>query len=636
MLQNHLLQKPPILARAFSIGIPLILLFFQQMRFYPFFMDDSYISLVYVRNFLEGNGLTYNGRVVEGYSNFLWVIAVSLLSSTGLDIILSAKWLGMFCSYGTVLVLVRFGQRYLGNWYAGILASLLLAAAGPFIIWSVGGLETALFTLLLVLMVYTLYCESQNSAHAFPWSALIAVLLALTRPEGIGLAGIAWGWLCINYLFFQPKPRRSYLIQWTAIVGIGFGAFLLWRIWYYHDILPATVYAKRRELPVQIHLGIDRLTPLLREWCFIAGGAFIGVIGLLVDIKTRHRSLGILLLGLLGGYSAFIVMAGSDWMPMHRFVAPLLPLVMFVVIKGILSLATLCTRSATYRWIVVVFLSLIPFVQLHLWTEHRRTSTLDYAQNTLKGSTAFGKYIRKIADPDQTKLAIIDAGAIAYYANVPMLDMFGLNDKHIAHLPGTFGKRCDTDYVLRFQPSWIESHYLLSEGGNPIFINFGCMHELYYTKEFQRWYTIDNTAPMLPFKRRDQPLRQTMLDNFYAAAMELETPLPELQINSQEQVMLSLSNQGSGVWISYPEIHQGVVYLVVRLTSRETNACVKEQWIPLPKDVFPNDHLTIPIDIQSPATPGKYELCIDLALKDITLFSEQGAGVIQQPVTVTN
>lgn len=37
--------------------------------------DDTFISLRYVKNFINGNGLVFNpNERVEGYTNFLWVV----------------------------------------------------------------------------------------------------------------------------------------------------------------------------------------------------------------------------------------------------------------------------------------------------------------------------------------------------------------------------------------------------------------------------------------------------------------------------------------------------------------------------------------------------------------------------------
>jgi hypothetical protein len=85
------------------------LFFLLTLKYYGFTIDDTYISSVYVRNVLEGNGLTFNGMRVEGYSNLLWVLVVTvgcLLS--GWAPIEVAKFLGLlFSVLSIVLVLIR-------------------------------------------------------------------------------------------------------------------------------------------------------------------------------------------------------------------------------------------------------------------------------------------------------------------------------------------------------------------------------------------------------------------------------------------------------------------------------------------------------------------------------------------------
>ncbi|MGB7063098.1 MAG: hypothetical protein WBF13_12190, partial [Candidatus Zixiibacteriota bacterium] len=60
-----------------SLIISLILLF--HVNYLRFVCDDAFISFRYAKNFVEGHGLVYNiGEKVEGYSNFLWTLLLSL------------------------------------------------------------------------------------------------------------------------------------------------------------------------------------------------------------------------------------------------------------------------------------------------------------------------------------------------------------------------------------------------------------------------------------------------------------------------------------------------------------------------------------------------------------------------------
>jgi len=68
-----------------------------------FVCDDAYISFRYARNLAEGLGLVYNpGERVEGYSNFLWVLAAAGLKACGLNVLLLMPILGALC--GALLI----------------------------------------------------------------------------------------------------------------------------------------------------------------------------------------------------------------------------------------------------------------------------------------------------------------------------------------------------------------------------------------------------------------------------------------------------------------------------------------------------------------------------------------------------
>ncbi|TFH46898.1 MAG: hypothetical protein E4G94_01390, partial [ANME-2 cluster archaeon] len=59
------------------IVVPFTILLLHLNYYYSATPDDAYISFRYIKNFVEGNGLTYNvGEYVEGYSNALWVILI--------------------------------------------------------------------------------------------------------------------------------------------------------------------------------------------------------------------------------------------------------------------------------------------------------------------------------------------------------------------------------------------------------------------------------------------------------------------------------------------------------------------------------------------------------------------------------
>src|SRR5205809_1717348 len=59
-----------------------------------FTCDDAYISFRYARHLAEGHGLVFNlgeSPRVEGYSNFLWVLWLSVFERAGVDPAIAAN-----------------------------------------------------------------------------------------------------------------------------------------------------------------------------------------------------------------------------------------------------------------------------------------------------------------------------------------------------------------------------------------------------------------------------------------------------------------------------------------------------------------------------------------------------------------
>lgn len=627
-LGDSVTRLAPLLAALPGMG----LLALQQVRFWPFFIDDSYISLVYARNFLEGRNLTYNGLFVEGFSNFLWVIGVLLIGLTGLDLVLAAKILGVLCAHACVLAVVQLGHLLVGRWHAGALAGLLLAATGPFVAWSVGGLEACLLGLLLVLCLRYLVLEEQKPAALWSWSAVTALLVALTRPEAIGLVALIWAWLVVQTVL-RRRTWRS-LLAWSATVALGFGLFLGWRYLMYQDLIPAPVYAKRSTLRDQLAAGVFRLSPLLSEWNVVLGMLAAGTVGALVGAWARRWQIA-LMATLVACYSAFVVAAGGDWMPLYRYLVPIMPLAALLIGGGSVALVERFGAGlpAAARGLLAATLVAAPLLQIGTWTEQRRAGAIDAATSTWKPPMELGKYLASI-DDGRTSIALIDAGAIAYYSGVPTIDLFGLNNRHIAHLPGTFGFRLDRDYVFAAEPTYIELHYWQTRRGNPIFIDYGGAAGLYYTREFQRWYERAPDLPLAPFRRRAEPLAATMYDHFYMARVTPRLDTAPLVAGEVTPVSIEVANTGSGIWVAHNKVLGGAVFVIARIVNPTDGSTVTEIWAPLAEDMFPGEHQVIDVRLRAPREAGTYLLEVDMVLNEVSFFSQQGTPVVRAQLEV--
>ena len=72
-----------------------------------FIQDDAYISFRYVQNFVDGNGLVFNiGEKVEGYTNLLWVLILSMFAFAKINIESVSQYLSIL--FGTVVLIITY------------------------------------------------------------------------------------------------------------------------------------------------------------------------------------------------------------------------------------------------------------------------------------------------------------------------------------------------------------------------------------------------------------------------------------------------------------------------------------------------------------------------------------------------
>jgi hypothetical protein len=206
---------------AWRTGVALLAFAFallQQLTFATV-PDSAFVTFRYAANIAAGHGAVYNiGEYVEGYSNFAWLVLVSLPKALfGADIVTGAVVLSSACALGCVLLAGRFGR----------VAGLLTAAASGLAAYGCAGTEAPLFVLLVLAVLYALKTRHPLAA------GVLAALAVLTRPDGLVLAALAGLWLT----FLAARHRTS----WGAPAGYLLGGLVLvvpwlsWRATYYEQ-----------------------------------------------------------------------------------------------------------------------------------------------------------------------------------------------------------------------------------------------------------------------------------------------------------------------------------------------------------------------------------------------------------------
>ena len=250
----------------------------------------------------------------EGFSNPVWTLfGAGLVSVPRCSV--CARWPpgGGACGFAT------FGLgRQLG---LGARTSLAPPSSPPTRPWPSGpaGLETASFTLLLVLAVWRFEVE-QGRTEAHP--PVLPVLVWASRPEAP--AYLLYFALRRGVRLAAP-PLGPRDLRWALLAGLPIGAYEVGGLVVYGGLLPATHAAKVGGGPPLV----EALTAgrgerfLLHRFLFHQGWGFAAMwlAGALCALVGRRR---VPLAAWCMGFSGllFVAYAFTDWMPRYRFLVP--------------------------------------------------------------------------------------------------------------------------------------------------------------------------------------------------------------------------------------------------------------------------------------------------------------------------
>jgi hypothetical protein len=439
----------------------LALLLLHALYYHPFISDDALISLRYASRLLDGHGLTWNdGERVEGYSNFLWVLASAgigpLMRGMGLDMLEGLRVLGALGMGGALFVIVAAYRSSIDpRRPLSLAAPALFVLSAPIAVWTVGGLEQPFVAVLLAWAVALLLPRLDRpdlSPRDLLLPGLPLALLVVTRPDGALFTAAS----VLALLIVRRAGRRSILLASAlALLPLLFyGAQLGFRLAYYGAWVPNTALAKvgfsgRRLLVGGVYM-VKGMIPLLPVILPVA----MFLPGLLRNPERRSRV--ILLLTLAGVWLLYVVVIGGDIFPAGRHLVPLVVLLAFLVGEYVLYLM----RGAGSTIIGgVAWALLLAFVLLQFLDPQNRRAVKERWEWTgrsvaLEMRYAFGEY--------RPLLAVDAAGALPYWWGGASLDMLGLNDYYLPrHRPADFGngevghELGDGRYVLERRPDLV-------------------------------------------------------------------------------------------------------------------------------------------------------------------------------------
>jgi hypothetical protein len=404
------------------------------------------------------------------------VLFLGLAYQLGLDIPTAAQLLGIVFSLACLVVVYFLSQTFqVQKKWAGFLAVWFLALNGSFAFWVTGGLEIPLFTFLILSASY-IYVLSQikQDRRILITSSVLWGMVYLARPEGALLFLLNILYLLIQIIRNQKRQPWGDLFYFVFPGSLIIALHLVWRLAYYGYPFPNTFYAKvGSDFSAQIFRGL-----IYNRDFFKAYGIIFIPVPILYLIRRSTLKFPITYLLLLsGGYIIYVVGIGGDSLQSFRFIIPVLPFLYLIAQDSWTQILTYPPGFNPRRWPLLLtrFLSIIIIGICFVTTlsnSKRGVYMLEYAsiggtwvstahiQDINLGWKQAGLWL-KSNTPTEYKIAVQPAGYIPFYSERFTLDMLGLSDTHIAHLPIKTGggkaghEKWDGDYILSRQPEII-------------------------------------------------------------------------------------------------------------------------------------------------------------------------------------
>ena len=415
-------------------------------------IDDAAISFAYAKHLVHGDGLVLSvgAEPVEAYSNFLWVLIMAPVIGVGLNALVGAKVLGLALSLGALFLLARIPGQATGRsmGWMDLLAPALTAVALPFALWSVSGMESALHTFLLVLVV-TLSIRELNDERALPWSSLAFFALAITRPEGI----VFWIAAVAHRVLLTLLRRRLSVrdVQWLAGFLVLLVIYHLWHYQYFGELVPNTYFAKAEHRSVTSIFdyatspsdpGFAYVRSFVADYWLLP---FLPLLPLSLIGWERLRMYSLPLMLVLAGVASALFV-GGDWMEYHRFLSPLIPLFYLGVQEGVrapLSGLSRLLKGPSALWVqasasLAVAVALLALAVSASATKaeaaHDRPFGAPYSV-LLTQAERLERLAQRLGLTEATVLTA-DIGATAFATDLSIIDLAGLGDAFIARHQG--------------------------------------------------------------------------------------------------------------------------------------------------------------------------------------------------------
>jgi len=417
-------------------------------------LDDTFIFFQYAKQICHGVPFQYNtgDSPTTGATSLLYpfILAIGFLLGIGKTGILAySLGLGLICLIVSSLLIFNIGRRLFDE-TTGLILGLLFLFNGQ-ILWSFFcGMETGFFMCMILAVLYAFLLESEKKKYV--WTIVFASIMALTRPEGLILSGVLFG-----FIFFLRNERNYYFL-----IPVGFGMiFVIMNYAFTGSLTFNTMIAKSPlsrpnsnlfdiaatagkyyfYIMKDIFSGFaGKYSPAMyanedQEAVYFAPFfLFFGLLGVLSivtkEIKEKILGVGALTLCLMMiGIFSLCVSLPVKW-HWHRYLIPFYPLFLIFVVAGLLLFVKLICQGSTL--IKPAFISLASFFLLFgiLNTAYFSVAYGKNCKDIYNQQMILGMWIEKNI-PKDAVVAVNDLGAVKYLGDRYIIDLLGLGTNKV-------------------------------------------------------------------------------------------------------------------------------------------------------------------------------------------------------------
>ncbi len=416
------------------------------LKFWPYTMDDSYITFRYARNFAAGHGLVFNpgeSPRAEGITSPLYAILLSLAPAS-IDLPTVSKCLGVLSICLTALligVLIFRACRCVTSLQRPILFVMSAAGASyyllnPYIVGNaMSGMETSLAGLTFALFLFLLSISVSNEKPRFRWlviTGMSATLVPMFRPE-MGLSvivGILTLWL------FAPAVRRHTFIILCTFFALG-TLYFVSRYVYYQMLLPLPFYIKQGGFSLY---GISEVKDYLRHSRVVVLSTFACLAFASAQDARNNRLVNTFLIACilaiacqLAYYSTIRHIMGFGL----RYFQPLAAGIVFVGFVGACRIygslnASRCRNLISLPIVFGGVFGLLLLGNVGAYWSAKHVLVDWYARGYGEKGITNWQPIVDAASGKSLIIAMNDCGKFPYYTGFPTVDLAGLNNRVIA------------------------------------------------------------------------------------------------------------------------------------------------------------------------------------------------------------